>query len=104
MKYILLILLFILTSCDGSMASRTIQEIRKKCSFKTTEKRAGFILKCVENANPVSDEEPEDWIKKCQEMAEDTYCPKKTFKIEQWKPCHGCMWHDGSMEEVKDDN
>lgn len=38
------------------------------------QKQAEFILKCIENANPKSDEEPEDWITICQAMSEDLFC------------------------------
>ena len=35
---------------------------------------ADFALTCIENANPKSDEEPEDWIDKCQNMAMNLLC------------------------------
>jgi hypothetical protein len=47
----------------------------RRCDPSTTEKRASFILDCIERANPKSDEEPEDWLYYCQRFATDLYCP-----------------------------
>ena len=54
-----------------------------KCSDSVTESIARFTLKCIENANPKSDEEPEDWINVCKDMAESTYC-KKVPAVTRW--------------------
>lgn len=48
--------------------------------YYCTEKadRQGYsesFLKCVFNANPKSDEEPEDWIPKCAEYTREAWCP-----------------------------
>lgn len=69
MRYLFL---FMLIGCSSSdvVFTRTIQS----CDNSTTEKRAQFTLECIENANPKSDEEPEDWIMICKTMAEATYC------------------------------
>ena len=46
------------------------------CSAEITEKKAAFTLKCLANANPKADEEPEGWIHKCADMANDLYNPQ----------------------------
>jgi hypothetical protein len=67
-KYTLLMAIFLL-ACKPEYRVETCREIDP--SLK--EKAAAFILKCIENANPKSDEEPEDWIHKCRDFAEDVY-------------------------------
>jgi len=47
----------------------------RHCEKSTTEQRAKFTLSCIANANPLSDEEPEDWIKECAKTSESLYCP-----------------------------
>ena len=44
------------------------------CQDDTTQVRADFILQCVENANPMSDEEPEDYILECRYTSKVLYC------------------------------
>lgn len=51
------------------------------CTEETKQDRAEFILTCIENANPKSDEEPEDWITDCKWMAEQTLCKKEKVTI-----------------------
>lgn len=51
------------------------------CKQDTAKERAAFILACIKNANPLSDEEPEDWMRECQIMAEETLCETATFKV-----------------------
>ena len=71
--------------------------MRHVCDNDTIEKRAEFIINCVKGANPKSDEEPEDWLKICQTMAEQTYCPSKTVNVRQVHYCNNCGWHDLSI-------
>lgn len=72
------------------------------CTQESSEKRAEFILSCIKNANPVSDEEPEDWIMKCQAMAERTICPRITVvKTQTCVSNGGCMWETNSIEPKK---
>ncbi|MGJ8687317.1 MAG: hypothetical protein ACSHWQ_07550 [Spongiibacteraceae bacterium] len=67
------------TGCDGELGQmRTIERLETYCQTDTSAARAEFILQCIENANPKSDEEPEDWITKCQHMAEASLCQKRT--------------------------
>ena len=49
-----------------------------------------FILQCLKNTNPNSDEEPEDWMYICEHIADNTYCTKQQVKITYSKPCSGC--------------
>ena len=87
MKHIDLLFAFIIISfisgCgeyhSGSERTRIKNIIN--CQAGSSEKRADFILKCIANANPKSDEEPEDWIRNCQTMAEQTFCKKQSMTI-----------------------
>lgn len=69
------------------------------CDPSTVEQRSSFVLRCIKNGNPVSDEEPEDWIPLCQEMAEEVYCPLVAVYIT--KKCgssSGCNWIEVSRK------
>ena len=79
------ILLFSLTACGEDEYSTEMKE-KTVCDESSKSKRANFILSCIKNANPKSDEEPEDWIKDCQYIAEETYCELKTVKVTRYKP------------------
>lgn len=60
-----------------------------ECASDTMDARSKFILECIKNANPKSDEEPEDWIYMCKRMAVDTFCYDKQIKIKQ---CRGTIF------------
>ncbi|CAN8141436.1 hypothetical protein THIOSC15_2930020 [uncultured Thiomicrorhabdus sp.] len=73
-----LLLLLVLPGCTSREGEvPTTQTYKHVCDDNTVTQRADFIINCVRNANPKSDEEPEDWITLCQTMAEETYCPNK---------------------------
>ena len=91
----ILIALLCVVGCTNKEDERQIERMRNHCEPDTVDLRANFILQCINNGNPKSDEEPEDWITKCQDMAEDTYCPKKTYKITQRCGSNsGCLWYE----------
>ncbi len=100
MKYTIIITLFLLSACDYK-SERVIAGMRFICNEASTDNRASFINQCIKNANPKSDEEPEDWIWICQEMAEQTYCPKISVTIRQARNCSGCAWFDTSIVKFK---
>jgi len=65
------------------------------CYQNSADSRASFILQCINNANPRSDEEPEDWIRQCQIMAEETLCPVRTVIVtERCLTDMGCVWRE----------
>lgn len=94
------IILLSLSLIACSTEYRTVQEIRIICNDSTVEKRASFTLQCINNANPKSDEEPEDWIKQCQTMAEGIYCDKTPVVVEEMKPA-GSYWRDIKVTPAK---
>jgi hypothetical protein len=58
--------------------------------------RAEFVLSCAENANPKSDEEPEDMLRECDRIARDTFCDHvwavkcrgdSCAERHEWTPC-----------------
>ncbi len=76
MKY--LILLFLLIGCteDDKDDYRTRYLMNCSESVEGKEILSKFVLACIKNANPKSDEEPEDWIRLCQKMGKDIHCTK----------------------------
>jgi len=81
--------------CSDREETRTAERMRIQCEPETIKARANFILQCIKNANPKSDEEPEDWITKCQDMSQGTYCPKKPYIVTQRCGSNmGCIWYE----------
>lgn len=91
-----------LTGCGNPEGEqRTFMASRHHCTLETAQQRADFILRCVEAANPKSDEEPEDWIRHCQYMAEQTLCSRQTLAIvERCAHGEGLFGSCSSWEEV----
>ena len=94
---ILIALLTVAGCSDDVGMTRQITDYEKHCTQDTVDSRARFILDCIENANPKSDEEPEDWITDCRHMAEETYCPiKKVVREEECTSANEfgrCHWY-----------
>ena len=72
------------------------------CKQDTAKERAEFILACIKNANPKSDEEPEDWVKLCQTMAEETLCEITPFKVTMMYK--GGIWVEEKRQPIKTNN
>lgn len=96
---ILLIVSIVLCSCGEFDSERTIERARYICSSDTVKDRADFTLDCIKNANPKSDEEPEDWIYKCKTMADETFCSLITVSIKQSRTCRNCPFEDVSVSK-----
>lgn len=67
--------------CSDSAHEYTRLKNDWDCNKSTTEERANFTLQCISNANPKSDEEPEDWILMCEDIANRLYCKERTYNI-----------------------
>lgn len=98
-KLPVIILLLSLTACSED-EYRTVVEVRPFCDTQSKEERAEFILQCLKNANPKSDEEPEIWVHLCPEMAEELFCDVKSVKIRQVKPANS-YWRDTNIIEIQ---
>lgn len=86
--------LFILSGCSKG-ETRVVEKQAHHCTQESSKERADFILQCINNANPKSDEEPEDWIRHCQYIAEETLCEEKTMLItEECLANLGCVWFE----------
>jgi len=94
MRAVFLISILLLAGCSEDWDKRSVSLLERVCEDSTTEQRARFTLDCISNANPNSDEEPEDWIALCQELAEKAYCRKQTVILEQ-------RWFDGAWQTVR---
>lgn len=89
---IFLLTILFLSGCDNVKGElRSYVKNTHFCSIDTAQNRADFILQCIKNANPKSDEEPEDWIRKCQLMAEETLCEVKPVKVTE-ECASGTFW------------
>ena len=83
LKYSLLALV-LLSGCSEppdytETRSRLISE--QACPVEVADSRADYMLQCIKNANPKSDEEPEDWLYVCKNMANDLYCKDATYRV-----------------------
>ena len=94
MRKIALILLSAVLISGCSKGERREREIGGlDCNASTAKVRADYMLQCIRNANPVSDEEPEDWLHICEDMAEKLYCKNNTFIITEECVVNGpCVW------------
>jgi len=98
MKVLMIIVLLVIAGCDREEL-RVIKRNEYVCETDTKKERVDFILQCIANANPKSDEEPEDWITKCEDMAKRTICELKTVEITQvCGQSSGCMWYEVSRK------
>lgn len=95
----MLSVLLCVSGCDYEK-TQTITKSHPVCDSSTIEARASFTLSCIANANPKSDEEPEDWITICQDMAIKTYCPEKVVTAQQTRDCSNCSWKDLTVTPV----
>lgn len=75
MKASVLILTVILVGCGSKVGEKKQSTVDiVNCPVEKQSDIADFTLQCIANANPKSDEEPEDWIGMCRTMAVETYC------------------------------
>ncbi len=83
LKYLLIALATasVLGCADPKGSTRTYSVDANHCTQDTVADRSNFILACIANANPKSDEEPEDWLKICQQIAEQTICPITRVRV-----------------------
>ena len=83
MKYYAMLVSLRLMSCGENQfgTEKDFIEYGEYCPVETIEKRASFTLECIKNGNPKSDEEPEDWIRICKDMAKDLYCTEARFNV-----------------------
>ena len=95
-----------LSGCESEMGiERDFITVDRVCADTVSEVIGEFTLHCIDNANPKSDEEPEDWIDMCHEMAVDIYCPLKK-RIDR-KVCTNtgadgsCHWYYSPIIDVK---
>lgn len=89
-RVILIFIVVFLSGCKEQ--TRDYHTTRVVCDKSTVDNRANFTLKCIENANPRSDEEPEDWIYKCENMAKELYCEDVPVIIHQRSPAWKNYW------------
>lgn len=99
MKYLLVIMLIVINIQAGE--NIRVVETYNQCNKKD---QSVFILDCIKNANPKSDEEPEDWIYMCKNMSLDLFCTvSRTPVYYTW----GSVFSDDiscKCSECKDEN
>lgn len=63
----------VLCGCDKDVNDVRWEKV-DQCTAKQNEKLAPWVNECIKNANPKSDEEPEDWIYMCKNMGKEMFC------------------------------
>ena len=76
---IILILAFFLIGCGSEV--ETVDRYESFCNDTTIQARSEFTLTCIKNANPLSDEEPEDMISECNKVAKIIHCPEIVVSV-----------------------
>lgn len=80
-------------SQESSKSRRVYQVQMIPIGCAPTPERQAWVLKCIENANPKSDEEPEDWLGMCTRMSNGQFCKPvpavfaKSGAYWQWSAC-----------------
>ena len=99
MRIFIVLLIVVLSGCSkGDLRTHEAEDYI--CDSGSRSDRSGFILSCIKNANPLSDEEPEDWIRQCQYMAEQTFCPKVIMIVTRRCDSNfGCHWREVSRDK-----
>lgn len=104
MKNILLLLfVFFIMSCDSDQKYPIELKIVKTlydCS-EVTPKVVKYSLTCIKNAGMSGDSEPEDWLYKCEQMAERLYCTQKNYWVTQLKYTSRSQYVVTNKEEIK---
>lgn len=54
------------------------------------EKLATWVAQCIKDANPMSDEEPEDWVYQCEITGSKMLCEEVPVVV--YIPCAQCTW------------
>ena len=92
MKLLLLLFCLLFVGCNTNfnedLVSKTDYEPHPACAPEFD--KATFVLTCIKDANPYSDEEPEDMVSGCVKAARKV-CPKVPGFREDWhveaQPC-----------------
>ena len=92
-------MVLLVTGCSDEPQYRIVERLVTKCDDATKDARANWINQCIANANPKSDEEPEDWLRQCQWIAEDIFCDEVNMAVRQQQICYGCPWETFGWEE-----
>lgn len=72
---VIIIIWSLLSGCSVDISALRSEEV-SDCHGPKNIDRAKWLLACIENANPKSDEEPEDWLWICESMSK-SFCPVK---------------------------
>ncbi len=102
-KQIIYVSIILISGCNNEPKYRTTYVMAPVCNTDTVAARAEFTLQCIGNANPKSDEEPEDWIQLCMSMATSMYCELKSYKIIEFKKPNG-KWAPSSKKLIEAQN
>lgn len=83
-----LCLAFMVTNFATGCRDKTA-DVERRCmpDDDLMQQRADFVLQCANNANPRSDEEPEDMLRECDRIAGTTFC-EWTWAAREWNRSH----------------
>jgi len=74
--------------------------VQRCVSQEDRDKLSDFVSMCIRDANPKSDEEPEDWIKQCESTGISMICP--IVPAVSVKRCDTCWWVEISCAEIRE--
>jgi hypothetical protein len=95
---LLLLAITLLCACTPK-DDRVYIEQRYECK-QADKERIDFTLSCIANANPMSDEEPEDWIRQCNIVAKENYCKLAPYLVTERQYSFGDLFHEVSAKKV----
>ena len=72
------------------------------CDKEQSAKLTEWVQKCIADANPQSDEDPEDWIRECKRTGIELLCPMVPSVV--FAPCDGCFRVERSCPEMANSN
>ena len=97
MNRVVLITLALMLGCEDPPQAPNLTTVLE-CREEHKEKLAPWILECIANANPKSDEEPEDWIGRCEGMGRRTLCDQ--IPALRYQTCGSCSWRTVPCKDV----
>lgn len=98
---ILIIIIILFTGCSYSNKKQRILKTSKiTCNEKIIKEKSQFILDCIKSVN--TNEEPEDWITLCEEIATKTFCKEVPVILYQETHDDGWTWYTYKTEYVNE--
>lgn len=100
------------TGCDSPLSRPRYKQ--EMVPAAASEEHQAWVLACIANGNPMSDEEGEDLVEQCEQTAFRMFAPTLTRKCWKWHaqesggkwldvPCSEADAHEKALEVVDAD-